>query len=538
MNPFVLVAAKRRLMPVMKGFSYGALKGIYNAFFHPLRSFPGPKLWSTTFLFRHMSNMRGQLDWSLRAFHEKYGEVVRFSPEELSFSSEQAWKDIHCPRDVQLIKDPTFYNVVKLGSDGAASIFNADQQSHPRVRKQLAHAFSERALRDQEPLMKAYVDLLMEKLKGVAAAGTPVDIVEWYNFTTFDLIGDLAIGKSFRCLNDSKYHSWVSGIWKSIKIGPYIRTMATYTDIQRLMRLLAPASIRKARQRHERYVLENTQERLGKGIVEERKDFLSYILKNRGEKDALTDNEIAANCGFLILAGSETTATALSGVTYYLLKSPKALQKIAEEVRNAFTAESEIDFVNASARLPYTLACLTEGLRIYPPGPTLAPRRTPKGRITNIAGYQVPGWVRFHPSGAQNTNYTGNHADAMRSLQTIVGVHALTASHSEANFYLPDKFIPERWLTSSTTDPSSAFYKDCRSASQPFSLGPRNCLGKSLAYNEMRVILARLLWNFDLELCAESEKWDRQCTYTLWEKPPLMCRLRNVRQGTTGVESS
>ena len=244
--------------------------------------------------------------------------------------------------------------------------------------------------------IKGYVDLFIEKLRGLAMADTPVDMVKWYNFTTFDLIGDLAIGKSFDCLKDSQYHSWVSGIFNSIKIGPFIRTMATYTDIQRLMRLLAPASVKAARARHEAYVHVNAQERIDKGVMEERRDFLSYILGNRGEKDGITDKEIAVNCGFLILAGSETTATALSGTTYYLLKTPAALRKVTAAIRGAFASEDEINFVNVSARLPYTLACFHEGLRIYPPGPTGAPRRTAKGGgYTNIAGHQVPGWVSF-----------------------------------------------------------------------------------------------------------------------------------------------
>ena len=338
--------------------------------------------------------MRGQLDWSLKAFHDKYGEVVRFSPDELSFMGEQAWKDIHGHRDPPLIKDPLFYDSVKSSSNRAPSIFNAGPQSHPRIRKQLAYAFSEKALRDQEPLMKSYVDLLMEKLRGVAAAGTPADMVKWLNFTTFDLIGDLAIGKSFACLNDSQYHDWVSGIWKSIKVGTYIRAMATYTSIPRLMRLLAPASIKEARSKHESYVQKNVQDRLNKGVMEERKDFISYIQKNRAERNGLTAQEVEANCGFLIMAGSETTATALSGVTYYLLQNPRTLQKITEEVRNAFKNEDEITFVNTSTRLPYTLACLEEGLRIYPPAPTILPRRTPRGTLTEIDGYQVPGGVR------------------------------------------------------------------------------------------------------------------------------------------------
>jgi len=372
---------------------YSIATCIYNAFFHPLRSFPGPKLWSTTFLFRHVSAMRGELDWSLKAFHERYGEVVRYSPEELSFTSEQAWKDIYGHKNAPLVKDPMIYNSVKLGPDGATSIFNADQKSHPRIRKQLAHAFSEKALRDQEPALKAYVDLLMQKLKGVAAAKTSTDIVRWFNFTTFDMIGDLAIGKSFGCLNDSEYHSWVRGLQEGTKIGPYIRTVATYTDFSRLWRLLAPARIKASRLRHEEYVRTNAAERLSKGVMEERRDFLSYILGNRGDKDALTDKEVAANCGFLIIAGSEATATAMSGITYHLLRNPSALQTITDEIRGAFSGEAEIDFVNTAARLPYTMACINEGMRIFPPGPTIPPRRTVEAGMTNIAGYHVPRWV-------------------------------------------------------------------------------------------------------------------------------------------------
>ena len=255
------------------------------------------------------------------------------------------------------MKDPIRYGIVRLGKDGAPSIFNADGHNHPRIRKQLAYAFSDKALRDQEPFMNEYVDLLMEKLRGVAGACTAADLVEWFNFTTFDLIGDLAVGRSFSCLHNSQYHSWVKCIFQSIKIGPFIAAMATYTDIHRLMRILAPANVRAAKVRHEQYVEQTTRDRINQGILEERKDLLSYILKNRGEKDGLSDKEIAANCGFLLIAGSETTATALSAVTYYLLKTPEALQKITDEIRKAFSDERDINFLNAAARLPYTLAC-------------------------------------------------------------------------------------------------------------------------------------------------------------------------------------
>jgi len=61
---------------------------------------------------------------------------------------------------------------------------------------------------------------------------------------------------------------------------------------------------------------------------------------------------------------------------------------------------------------------------------------------------------------------------------------------------------------------------------QPFSYGPRNCIGRALAYNEMRLILARVLWNFDMELCKESQDWATQKTFVLWEKSELHCVLK------------
>ena len=336
--------------------------------------------------------MRGQLDWSLKKFHEKYGDAVRFSPDEISFTGEQAWKDIYGARDPPLAKDPAWYSVTKR-ADLADSILNADQLNHMRIRKQLSHAFSEKALREQEGSIQGYFNLLIEKLQDAAAAATPVDMVQWYNFTTFDLIGDLTLGKSFGCLKDNEYHDWVRRIFKSIKIGPFVRTVATYTDVQRLMHLLAPAAVIEARAQHEAYVAINTQERIDKGVMKDRKDFMSYILRNRDEKSPVSDAEIAANCNILLMAGSETTATALSGLTYHFLMNPDTLRICTDEVRNAFVSEAEITFVNTTARLPYTQACINETLRMYPPAPSIFPRRTHPQGFSTIAGYSIPPWV-------------------------------------------------------------------------------------------------------------------------------------------------
>ncbi|KAL1638492.1 hypothetical protein SLS56_000301 [Neofusicoccum ribis] len=94
----------------------------------------------------------------------------------------------------------------------------------------------------------------------------------------------------------------------------------------------------------------------------------------------------------------------------------------------------------------------------------------------------------------------------------------------ESNFRHAKSFIPERWLPLAKY---SEFANDDRSAAQPFSYGPRNCIGQNMAYAEMRLALAKLFWNFDFELADDSNKWlDEQKMYLVWEKTPLMVNLR------------
>ena len=83
----------------------------------------------------------------------------------------------------------------------------ANDQDHARMRRLLNHAFSETALREQEPLMNSYFDLLVQKLseKVDGPAHGKVNMVRWFNFTTFDLVGDLCFGEDFDALRTEEY---------------------------------------------------------------------------------------------------------------------------------------------------------------------------------------------------------------------------------------------------------------------------------------------------------------------------------------------
>jgi len=231
-----------------------------------------------------------------------------------------------------------------------------------------------------------------------------------------------------------------------------------------------------------------------------RADFMEALLRYSETKEPISDAELSANAFILFMAGSETTATLLAGVTFYLLRNAEIMAKVVKEVRSEFAREDDITFASASSRLPYMLACLEEALRMYPPVPTILVRTTPSQQPSTVSGYEIP------PG-------------------TPVGVHQLAANYSSANFKDPRVFAPERWLPSATSDTTSRYYDDARDARQPFSLGPRNCIGKNLAFSEMRQILARVLWRFDLELADPSLQWQKQKSYTLWAKGPMMCKI-------------
>jgi cytochrome P450 len=80
------------------------------------------------------------------------------------------------------------------------------------------------------------------------------------------------------------------------------------------------------------------------------------------------------------------------------------------------------------------------------------------------------------------------------------------------------EFKPERWIDSTS--------QDVREASQPFSLGPRSCLGINLAYLEMRIILAKMVFEFDWELVNKDLDFLKETRlYLLWKKPAVVVRF-------------
>lgn len=95
------------------------------------------------------------------------------------------------------------------------------------------------------------------------------------------------------------------------------------------------------------------------------------------------------------------------------------------------------------------------------------------------------------------------------------------------NFIDPDSFRPQRWLPATHPLYESKYASDNKAVFKPFSHGTRDCIGKNLAYAEMRVIIARILFRFDFELEPGQHNWhDQQTTFLVWKKGPLNITLK------------
>ncbi|RYP26286.1 hypothetical protein DL768_011756 [Monosporascus sp. mg162] len=231
----------------------------------------------------------------------------------------------------------------------------------------------------------------------------------------------------------------------------------------------------------------------------ERPDIMSHVITAKEEGD-LSIGVINTTFMVLTTAGSETTATVLCGALNYLVNHQDKLHTLGQEIRQRFRTEDEIN-LDALRNLPYLNAVIMEALRLCPPIPWMLPRRVPSGGDT-VCGIWLPG-------------------------ETAVSIQAYTMNRDPSYFHCAASFIPERWLPEASVNSKSAFLKDRREAVQPFSLGPRSCMGQHLAWAEMRLILTKLLWTFDFAAVEEKRlKWETLRTFLLVEKRPIEVRIQ------------
>ena len=213
----------------------------------------------------------------MHALHEEYAsDVIRMAPNALSFTNASAWKEMYAHHQGRKNFQKDFIIYGRAGND-AASVLTADDADHSRMRRLLAHAFSDKALKSQQPLLLGYVATLMEALQDEVdgAAAGKVDMVKWFKWITFDIIGDLSFGVKFDTLKNRDYHPWASIIQDHVKSFVFLSVIRRFPLLDRLTQFLMPKSVKKKRASHLASVSAQVNKRLE--LQAERPDFMTYI---------------------------------------------------------------------------------------------------------------------------------------------------------------------------------------------------------------------------------------------------------------------
>lgn len=250
--------------------------------------------------------------------------MTRVGPNELHFNCLEAWDDIYGQKPGRPVfqKDP-MHIIAMEPIPGAANLTVADDVTHIRQRRALAYAFSQKALVEQESILQFYVIKFIEKVTMFGSKG--FNIIDWFNFTTFNNIGDLTFGEPFGCLDDGRTSTkqlsnycwltwalkldedgtsrqWVDLVYESIRAGAFeqaSRRVATNgTFLQRFLMTFIPTTIQEQRRQHLTSSAAKTARRLS--AKSDHRDFLWYIVKQRAKKHEVSDNEIIVNAAMFM----------------------------------------------------------------------------------------------------------------------------------------------------------------------------------------------------------------------------------------------
>lgn len=477
---------------------------LYNRFVHPLRHIPGPFLASITPWIQLYHGLRGDRHLWLDECHQKYGSHVRVAPNFVSVNTDRGLHDIY--GHGKRLQKADFYNAFPA-IKGVYNTHNAiDKTMHGRKRRVLSQAFSEAALKGMEDVMLLHVRQLCAVLAGSGfdadesqdRKGLVRNMGNWFSYLSYDVMGELCFGKSFDMLiTDSRRH--MIGLVDRAANRHYVCGLWMPLDRWNLDQII----IRRLTQDRWNFIMNSrveankrAQERASAGR-EAKKDFFYYLLNAKDPETGkgLSTPELWGEANVLMIAGSDTTSTTLAATLFYLVRSPSALAKLTTEVRNAFTEVEDIISGSSLNELTYLKACIDEALRLAPAVPGAPPREVMEG------GAVVDGV--FLPAG------------------TDCGTPTYSIHRQEKYYREAQEFIPERWIEGATCtsrkseqgeqswETTKEDIETARRAFCPFSIGPRGCIGKSMAFMEMRLTLARLVFLFDMNLAdrqGEDEK--------------------------------
>ncbi|KAJ5546438.1 hypothetical protein N7494_004023 [Penicillium frequentans] len=436
--------------------------GIYRLFFHRLHRFPGPTLSKVSrFYDAYLAGKNLQYNVEIEKMHETYGDFIRTGPREICIVRKSALPLLHSPQ-TQCSKS-TFYAQSQTESKYCNVNHTRDHDDHRRRRKAWDRGFSPKALATYEPSVGAKVDQLISHLE--KNLGQAIDISTWAMFLSFDIMGNVGFGKEFNNLATGVEHPRIKAIHDHMAI------LGILIHVPWLMNLVGriPGAANSFAGFFKWCEDEVVQKQKNWDVNEYPQDVVSWLLKAHVEKDvsaAPTPTALHEDSRVILVAGSDTTATTLASILYYLAKNPAVLSKLQRLLDEAMPGGSGEWSYEKAKSVTYLDDVINETLRLRP--------------AVMEGGYRVT-----PPEGLQvDEVYIPGDVNVFVPTQLI---------QTDERYYEDAKaFVPERWNEKKEMVHEGAPFL-------PFLIGPYICPGKNLALMSLRISVSRLVQLYDVK---------------------------------------
>ncbi|KAI0199308.1 cytochrome P450 [Astrocystis sublimbata] len=491
----IIAASKGALL--IYGFYY-LFSVCYYILLHPLKNYPGPVVAKFSDWYGGFHALLKRLHVTTYQDHKKYGSVMRYGPDRLVFNSHQALQDVY--NNDRVTKSHVY--LLSLPPSGVDSIFNAlDRRRHASKRRLVGRAVTERAMRGFEPIMTEQIDVFLKTLYQSSATSQPLNMSQKSKRLGLDIVGHLAFGFALNTQTDPRYRFISDGIaLGNYRVNaffqlPFLKNRVLDTVLHALSRSSRLGYLRALEH------MISTRLSLDKDVKD---DLYAAVADNINVEgpDSIKLSELWSEAVFFFPAGGDTTATALSGLFFYLSHYPAVYRKLCDEIRTAFSDGADVKGGPKLAACKYLRACIDESLRMSSPVSGTLWRQLAKEE-EGKGPWVVDGHVI--PRGTQ------------------VGVNIYSLHHNEAYFRDPFVFRRERWLVSDEDE-----LRTMHSAFAAFSTGSRGCAGKPMAYLETSLVIAKTLWFFDFEIAPGDDVGSGTAGGLVGEKHPAEFELRDV----------
>ncbi|KAF9876190.1 cytochrome p450 [Colletotrichum karsti] len=448
------------LLVLYAGYLPGLLASIalYRLFFHRLAGFRGPWYARITKLWHVWACRDCKNHLVLEKLHEQYGDFVRTGPSEITVFHPGVFMAVDGPRS-ECIK-AEWYDILH---PDRALVTTRVKPIHAARRREWNRGFSAQALVQHESKILKYIEQLDQCIEANAKAKKPSEVRDLFFWFGFDVMGDFVFSKSFDMLHQQQWHHIIVRLQRALSLlGPFSPTPWL---IQVGFKLAPRVGVLKdwfdMVAWCERQMRTRLDDASPKPSVPDLAHYLMELDDGQTEmKDRLT--WLFGDSLLAIVAGSEPTAAALIGIFCEMAKHPEHVDKIYEELKDV-----DVTDLKTLTSLPHLNAVINEGLRLYPALLTGGARKTTENGA-NIGGTFIP----------PNT--------------TIIAPRHVI-SRREDCFERPNEFIPERWSTRPEMVRNA-------SAFAPFGTGHHSCLGRFLATDSMRFVVARLVKKYHIRL--------------------------------------